>query len=187
MIIKLVGLKDNLDSKQRVEGKGKETRILTSTAYPPVRLVCGATATQLGPESFYFSGGAEAKGTLVKQRYYIQRPEVIESYFYMWRLTKDPKYREWGWEAAQVCEDCVLQGTGEEGVGGWGGGGGGESGNGIKTCWEKGRREKEMVWYVDRRLYDMHTPFPVSFFFFSFSFFVGSHAHRSVGSCNVWS
>ena len=33
---------------------------------------------------------------------YILRPETFESYFIMWRLTKDPKYREWGWEAVQV-------------------------------------------------------------------------------------
>ena len=26
------------------------------------------------------------------------RPETIESLFYMWRFTKDPKYREWGWK-----------------------------------------------------------------------------------------
>ena len=33
---------------------------------------------------------------------YILRPETVESYFYMWRATHDPKYREWGWEAVQV-------------------------------------------------------------------------------------
>ncbi len=35
--------------------------------------------------------------------HYLLRPETIESYFYMWRLTKDPKYREWGWEGASAC------------------------------------------------------------------------------------
>ena len=39
----------------------------------------------------------------MNEKYYILRPEVIESYFVLWRVTKDPKYREWGWEAAQVC------------------------------------------------------------------------------------
>ena len=39
-------------------------------------------------------------------RYYILRPETFESYFIMWRLTKDPKYREWGWEAVQVFYYC---------------------------------------------------------------------------------
>lgn len=28
----------------------------------------------------------------------LQRPETVESLFYMWRITKDPKYRQWGWE-----------------------------------------------------------------------------------------
>lgn len=26
------------------------------------------------------------------------RPETIESLFYMWRVTKQPRYREWGWK-----------------------------------------------------------------------------------------
>lgn len=30
-------------------------------------------------------------------RHNLQRPETVESLFYMWRITKDPIYREWGW------------------------------------------------------------------------------------------
>ena len=44
----------------------------------------------------------------VLSRYYILRPETFESYFIMWRLTKDPKYREWGWEAVQVNSPQIL-------------------------------------------------------------------------------
>ena len=33
---------------------------------------------------------------------FVPRPEVIESYFYMWRYTKKQKYRDWAWEAVQV-------------------------------------------------------------------------------------
>lgn len=45
------------------------------------------------------------------EKYYILRPEVIESYFYLWRLTKDPKYREWGWEVVQALErHCRVEG-----------------------------------------------------------------------------
>lgn len=60
------------------------------------------SATKLGPEAFRFDDGGEATATRLSDRYYILRPEVIESYMYMWRLTHDPKYREWGWEAVQV-------------------------------------------------------------------------------------
>jgi mannosyl-oligosaccharide alpha-1,2-mannosidase len=28
----------------------------------------------------------------------LQRPETLESLFYMWRITGDIKYRDWGWE-----------------------------------------------------------------------------------------
>ncbi|KAI9999959.1 hypothetical protein NQD34_011802 [Periophthalmus magnuspinnatus] len=62
------------------------------------------SGTKLGPEAFRFDSGAEATATRLSDRYYILRPEVIESYMYMWRLTHDPKYREWGWEAVQALE-----------------------------------------------------------------------------------
>lgn len=62
--------------------------------------------TKLGPEAFRFDSGGEATATRLSDRYYILRPEVIESYMYMWRLTHDPKYREWGWEAVEVRHIC---------------------------------------------------------------------------------
>ncbi|XP_062841478.1 mannosyl-oligosaccharide 1,2-alpha-mannosidase IA isoform X1 [Trichomycterus rosablanca] len=69
------------------------------------------TATKLGPEAFRFDGGEEATATRLTERYYILRPEVIESYMYMWRLTHDPKYREWGWEAVEALEKyCRVEG-----------------------------------------------------------------------------
>lgn len=30
------------------------------------------------------------------------RPETVESLFYMWRVTGEPKYREWGWKIFQA-------------------------------------------------------------------------------------
>ncbi|XP_065584891.1 mannosyl-oligosaccharide 1,2-alpha-mannosidase IA-like isoform X2 [Artemia franciscana] len=60
--------------------------------------------TGLGPEAFRFSDGLEARALKSNEKYYILRPEVVESYFILWRLTKDKKYREWGWEAVQALE-----------------------------------------------------------------------------------
>lgn len=31
----------------------------------------------------------------------LQRPETVETLFYMWRITEDEMYREWGWEMFQ--------------------------------------------------------------------------------------
>ena len=60
------------------------------------------TDTKLGPEAFRFTEAVEARAMKANERYYILRPETIESYFIMWRLTHDQKYRDWGWEAVQV-------------------------------------------------------------------------------------
>lgn len=57
---------------------------------------------KLGPEAFKFDSGLEAVAVRQNEKYYILRPEVIETYWYMWRFTHDPKYRQWGWEAVQV-------------------------------------------------------------------------------------
>lgn len=65
-----------------------------------------------GPESFRFSDALEARALRQNEKYYILRPEVIEGYFYMWRLTKDNKYREWAWDAAQAIEKHCKSGPG---------------------------------------------------------------------------
>jgi hypothetical protein len=44
----------------------------------------------------------EAIATRQNEKYFILRPEVVETFMYMWRFTHDPKYRDWGWEAVQV-------------------------------------------------------------------------------------
>lgn len=38
---------------------------------------------------------------------YMHRPEAVEAFFYMWRLTKQPKYRTWAWEVFEVCQRIV--------------------------------------------------------------------------------
>lgn len=40
--------------------------------------------------------------TQLSESYYILRPEVVESYMYLWRQTHDPIYRQWGWEVVMV-------------------------------------------------------------------------------------
>lgn len=44
----------------------------------------------------------------------LQRPETAESLFYMWRITGDVKYREWGWEMFKsfVNHTAVAEGGG---------------------------------------------------------------------------
>ncbi|GAA6093291.1 mannosyl-oligosaccharide 1,2-alpha-mannosidase IA [Tachysurus ichikawai] len=90
--------------------KAHPRRIKYFTSYSK-RFFSSLAATKLGPEAFRFDGGEEATATRLSDRYYILRPEVIESYMYMWRLTHDPKYREWGWQAVEALEKhCRIEG-----------------------------------------------------------------------------
>ncbi|KAK6056972.1 hypothetical protein COOONC_05516, partial [Cooperia oncophora] len=42
---------------------------------------------------------------------YILRPEVIEGFFYLWRLTKNSMYRDWVWDAVQAIDKyCRVDG-----------------------------------------------------------------------------
>ncbi|XP_068015147.1 mannosyl-oligosaccharide 1,2-alpha-mannosidase IC [Melanerpes formicivorus] len=72
--------------------------------------------TKLGPEAFRFDAGSEAMATRLSERYYILRPEVVESYMYLWRLTHDPKYRQWGWEVVKALEKHCRVEAGFSGI-----------------------------------------------------------------------
>ncbi|XP_023391189.1 mannosyl-oligosaccharide 1,2-alpha-mannosidase IB isoform X3 [Pteropus medius] len=74
------------------------------------------TALKLGPESFKFDGAVEAVAVRQAEKYYILRPEVIETYWYLWRFTHDPRYRQWGWEATLAIEKYCRVSGGFSGV-----------------------------------------------------------------------
>merc|ERR1711962_1275281 len=74
------------------------------------------TDSKLGPEAFRFSNAVEARALKSNERYYILRPETFESYFILWRLTKDQKYRDWGWEAVQALDNSCRTEGGYSGV-----------------------------------------------------------------------
>lgn len=63
-----------------------------------------------------FSEGAEAKALRLQEKYYILRPETFESYFILWRLTHDQKYRDWGWDAIQAIEKYCRSPGGYSGI-----------------------------------------------------------------------
>ena len=55
--------------------------------------------TGLAPEFVKFQHGMQ-----IGAAHNLLRPETLESIFYMWRFTKDPKYREWGWRIFMAFE-----------------------------------------------------------------------------------
>ncbi|PAA63039.1 hypothetical protein BOX15_Mlig014089g5 [Macrostomum lignano] len=74
------------------------------------------TAVKLGPESFRFDSGVEAVAVRVPEKVYILRPETVESYFYMWRLTHDQKYRDWAWDVVRALETYCRAEAGYSGL-----------------------------------------------------------------------
>jgi hypothetical protein len=68
------------------------------------------TTLPKSPEAFDPPNSPDIEGDYVGKEDFIlksadthnlQRPETVESLFYMWRITGDEKYREWGWEMFQ--------------------------------------------------------------------------------------
>ncbi|XP_059665383.1 mannosyl-oligosaccharide 1,2-alpha-mannosidase MNS3 [Cornus florida] len=78
------------------------------------------TSTGLAPEIVYFNmeenpeGGLDGGNKSSKyvndiiikpaDRHNLLRPETVESLFVLYRITEDPKYREWGWEIFEAFE-----------------------------------------------------------------------------------
>nr|XP_016931058.1 mannosyl-oligosaccharide alpha-1,2-mannosidase IA-like [Drosophila suzukii] len=64
------------------------------------------SATGLGPESFQFDSVPREDATARESdsKAYRLRPDVVETYLILWRLTHDQKYRDWGWEVVEALE-----------------------------------------------------------------------------------
>jgi hypothetical protein len=85
--------------------------IVTSCAGTCVQLAL-QSPSGLAPETVTFHPSAasgEPQFSVVSPGYLL-RPEILESLFYLWRATKDEKYRQWGaeiWQAISVA--CRTQ------------------------------------------------------------------------------
>ncbi|CAA6673181.1 unnamed protein product [Spirodela intermedia] len=66
------------------------------------------TATGLAPEIAYFhiESSEYVNDITIKHadRHNLLRPETVESLFVLYRITEDPKYREWGWRIFEAFE-----------------------------------------------------------------------------------
>ncbi|XP_031480391.1 mannosyl-oligosaccharide 1,2-alpha-mannosidase MNS1-like isoform X2 [Nymphaea colorata] len=60
-----------------------------------------STPTKLAGENYYFHGGQDMS---VGTSWNILRPETVESLMYLWRLTGNKTYQEWGWNIFQAFE-----------------------------------------------------------------------------------
>lgn len=92
-----------LSDKQRAKDDMELGKNLTETCYQ----MYAKTPTKLSPEITYFNLQKNVKEDLIIKpldRHNLLRPETVESFFYMWRILKDTKYRKWGMEVADAFE-----------------------------------------------------------------------------------
>ncbi|KAK0628936.1 glycoside hydrolase family 47 protein [Bombardia bombarda] len=113
-----------------------------------------STATGIGPEVFRWQDNrtpldasnnqgppaSEAKfynesGFWVSNANYVLRPEVIESIYYAYRATGDPKYQEWAWEAFLAINKTTAVGSGYSSINNVNVAGGGGFSNFQESFW----------------------------------------------------
>ncbi|KAF2502572.1 putative 1,2-alpha-mannosidase [Lophium mytilinum] len=89
------------------------------------RATYASTATGIGPEVFGWNASAVPTGQkdfFQKNGFYITtasydlRPEVIESYYYAYRVTGDTKYQDWAWEAFLAINSTCAANSGYSAV-----------------------------------------------------------------------
>jgi mannosyl-oligosaccharide alpha-1,2-mannosidase len=92
--------KSSVDSKQLFE-VGKQ---ITATCYQSYESFNKWYSNRLESETGLGNDVIDIQldEMIVPGKEYALRPETIESIFYLWRLTKDQKYREWGWKILKV-------------------------------------------------------------------------------------
>lgn len=80
-----------------------------------------ATKTHIGPEGFSWEASKvptnqadfyKKNGFYITSPDYVLRPEVIESYYYAYRVTGAQKYREWAWDAFVAINATTRVGSG---------------------------------------------------------------------------
>ncbi|KAM5587689.1 mannosyl-oligosaccharide 1,2-alpha-mannosidase MNS3 [Rosa sericea] len=122
-ITKEKAMRDNLLNFEDMENL-KLAEDLAKTCFE----MYSVTSTGLAPEIAYFhteefsDGGLDGgnksskylNDIIIKRadRHNLLRPETVESLFVLYRITEDPKYREWGWQIFEAFEKYTRIDTG---------------------------------------------------------------------------
>ncbi|CDW52735.1 Glyco hydro 47 domain containing protein [Trichuris trichiura] len=69
------------------------------------RFMYAMTPTGLGPEFIRFGNDSNSMRRVGSPVYSLLRPEAVEAWFYLYRVTNDTKYQEWGWQMLQAIEN----------------------------------------------------------------------------------
>jgi len=94
------------------ERKKKWLEVAEGLAYT-CHMMYARQKTGISPEVVHFYGNDFENGA----GYYLLRPETMETFFYLWRITKNEKYRTYGWEIfSAVRQWCRVDSGGYAGL-----------------------------------------------------------------------
>ncbi|KAF8670271.1 hypothetical protein HU200_050806 [Digitaria exilis] len=85
------------EKSEQIMNLAKEVNPLARTCYNFYQ----TTPTKLSGENYFFHAGQDMS---VGTSWNILRPETVESLMYLWRLTGNKTYQDWGWDIFQAFE-----------------------------------------------------------------------------------
>lgn len=104
---KVLGRQDYIDFGLALVNGCHDTYASTLTGIGPETFSWNTTTLPPAQAAFY-----EKSGFWIENGQYITRPEVVESYYYAYRITGDQKYQDWAWDAFLAINSTTRTSTG---------------------------------------------------------------------------
>ncbi len=104
---KVLGRQDYIDFGLALVNGCHDTYISTLTGIGPESFSWDTNTLPLTQAAFY-----EKSGFWIENGEYITRPEVVESYYYAYRITGNQTYQDWAWDAFQAINKTTRTSTG---------------------------------------------------------------------------
>ena len=104
---KVLGRQDYIDFGLALVNGCHDTYVSTLTGIGPETFSWNTTTLPPAQAAFY-----EKSGFWIENGQYITRPEVVESYYYAYRITGNQTYQDWAWDAFLAINSTTRTSTG---------------------------------------------------------------------------
>lgn len=107
----VLGRQDYIDFGLKLVDGCHDTYVSTATGIGPETFSWNTTTLPAEQTAFY-----KLAGFWIVDGKYILRPEVIESFYYAYRVTGDKKYQDWAWEGFKAINATCRTASGFSGI-----------------------------------------------------------------------
>ncbi|KAF2092100.1 glycoside hydrolase family 47 protein [Saccharata proteae CBS 121410] len=108
----VLGRQDYIDFGLALVDGCRDTYVSTATGIGPEIFSWNTSETDLPANDTADQQFYNAHGFYITDSVYDLRPEVLESYYYAYRWTKDKKYQDWAWEGFLAINASARRGSG---------------------------------------------------------------------------